>query len=168
MRYQERQALFRDHAKAALRRDAPELSRLRSLIGPDLYLHHQLFVFALFAAAVTDHFGDDLDREELAGLMAKLRETRPGLHWLRAEALVRICYGESAFYLDVPQREQYGLMWAVLEQLIPPDMGDADLTALLEEADEFGRQTVTGVFKSERLFGFGDEVEDPESREGSA
>lgn len=157
MKYQERQRLFRQHASARLRRDTAETTRIEAVIWPDLYLPHQLFVFALFTTAVHDHFGSDLDRARLAELMASLREARPGLHWLRAEALIRVSYDESRLYLDVPQSEQPGLMWAVLEQLIPTDTGEADLAGLFERADQFGREVVTDVFRAERLYGWADE-----------
>ncbi|WP_199044694.1 hypothetical protein, partial [Glycomyces salinus] len=73
VRYHERQRLFREHATARLRREGIESTRLEALIGPELSPHHQLFVFALFAAAVTEHFGDELDRAELADCTTGLR-----------------------------------------------------------------------------------------------
>jgi hypothetical protein len=153
--------LFREHAIAVFRRDQAEITRTQGLLYPECYLAHQLFTFALFAAAMVDHFGDDFDRARLADLMASLRAARPGIAWLRAEALVRICYGESSLYMDVPQSEQFSLMWAVLEQVITYETSDSELEALFEDADEFGRQTVTGVWRAARLFGFSDEDDDP-------
>lgn len=162
MKYQERLALFREHAAAVLRRDQAGVDRLGARIGSDLYLHHQLFVFTLFASAVTDHFGDELDRAELGDLMAELRSARPGLHWLQAEALIRLCYDESGLYMEVPQSEHPQLMWAVLALIVPPDPNETTLAVLFDRADELGREVVSRVFETERLFGWADEPEETE------
>lgn len=161
MNYHERQALFRDHAAAVLRRDRAEADRVARSIGSDLALGHYLFAFALFASTVTDHFGDELDRTELAELMAELRTAAPGAAWLRAEALIRACYDETNLYMDVPQSEQWSLAWAVLSLIVPPEPSEATLSVLFERADRLGREIVSGIFESERLFGWADEPEAP-------
>lgn len=164
MNHHQRQALFKEHAAAVLRRDTAEAARVQASIGPDLWIGHQLFIFSLFASAVTDHFGDDLDRAELAELMAELRSVRPDAHWLRAEALIRLCYGESSLYTDVPQSEHPQLMWAALALIVPPNPGETTLAVLFDRADDLGREVVSGIFESERLFGWADEPEDPPER----
>ncbi|WP_199044181.1 hypothetical protein [Glycomyces salinus] len=161
MNHHRRQALFKEHAAAVLRRDTAGAARALASIGPESWMGHQLFVFSLFASTVTDHFGDDLDRADLAELMAEFRTARPDAHWLRAEALIRSCYGESSLYLDVPQSEHWSLMWAVLALIVPPDPGETTLTVLFDRADDLGREVVSGIFESERLFGWADEPEDP-------
>lgn len=157
MNYHERQALFRDHAAAVLRHDQSEADRILRQIGPDLDLPHYLFVFALFASTVTDHFGDDLDRSELADLMAALRTASPNIDWFKAEALIRVHYGESHLYMEVPQSEHWSLMWAVLARIVPPDPGETALTVLFDRSDRLGREMVASVFETERLFGWADE-----------
>ena len=166
MDYHERRRRFREHATARIRRDHAAAARIQRLIGPELLVSYQLFVFSLFAAAVVERFGPELDRAELAALTAELRRARPDLHWLRAEALIRVCYGESRLYLDIPQAEQPELMWAVLVLLVPPDAGDDALDSLFTEADQIGRETVTATFRAERLYGWADEPETPEAGEG--
>lgn len=159
MRYHERQRLFREHAAARLRRDTAETARIEATIGPDLTGPHRLFVFALFAAAVSGHFGDELDSAELADFVAGARRAEPGPHWLRAEALIRLCYGEIGPDADAPPDEEPAPMWAVLARLVPPEASDAALAALFGRADEVGRRIVSRVFERERLYGWADEPE---------
>lgn len=160
MDYKARQRRFREYATAMIRRDGAEAARIHRLFGPDLAVSYHLFVFSLFSAAVIGHFGPELDRAELAEAMTGLREERPDLHWLRAEALIRVCYGESRLFQDIPQVEQPEVMWAVLLRLIPPDTDDPALTELFTETDQIGRDVVVSTFRSERLFGWADEPEE--------
>ena len=146
------QALFRAHAAAVLRRDTIEAARVLEAISPASWLGHQLFVLALFTSTVTDHFGPDLDRAELDQFTTRLRTTHPGLHWLRAEALIRASYGETSLYLDVPQSEHWTLMWAVLTCLTPPDTQQEALHERFDHADDLGRQIVTDLFATEHLY----------------
>lgn len=90
MNYHERQRLFREHASARLRRDAAETGRIQALIGPDLLVPHQLFVFSLFAAAVSEHFGDELDRNTLAEFIANAQMAGQRPNWEQAAALIRV------------------------------------------------------------------------------
>ena len=146
------QALFRAHAAAVLRGDTAEAARVLEAIRPASWLGHQLFVLALFTSTVTDHFGPDLDRTELDQFTTRLRTAHPGLHWLRAEALIRASYGETSLYLDVPQSEHWTLMWAVLTCLTPPDTQPETLHERFDHADHLGRQIVTDIFATEHLY----------------
>lgn len=165
MRYHERQRQFREHAAARLRRNTAEAARIEAAIGPDLVGPHQLFVFALFAAAVSERFGDELNRAELAGFIAGARKADPGPHWPRAEALIRLCYGETGPDTDAPPDEQPVPMWAVLARLVPPEASDDAFAALFDRAEEVGRRIVSRVFERERLYGWADK---PDPGSGSA
>ncbi|WP_100445860.1 hypothetical protein [Glycomyces xiaoerkulensis] len=153
----ERKRLFRSHAIAVLRGDRREANRLGQTIQSEHHLAHQMFLFAVFTAAVADHFGDDLDRSALARLIAGLRADRPNLPQLKTEALVRVLYGEGRLYLDVPQADHPASMWAVLKALLGPDRTDEALADLFDRADTTGRELVAAVFESEALYGYRDD-----------
>ena len=159
MRYHQRQRLFRDHATARLRHDTDEAARIEAAIGPDLTGPHRLFVFALFAAAVTEHFGDRLDHTALADFITAARSADPGPHWTRAENLIGRCYGATGPDTDAPPDQQPAPMWAALTRLVPPQAGDDALAALLDRADETGRRIVAEIFERERRYGWADEPE---------
>ncbi|MCH7229648.1 hypothetical protein L0U85_02045 [Glycomyces sp. L485] len=152
----ERRALFREHAVAMIRDDQPTASRAHRLIYPDQMIAHTIFVFALFATVLIEHFGDELDRDELSRTMAALRAERSGFASLKAEALVRVVYGESQLYVEIPQAEHGFYMWAVITHLIGPDRTEDHLTELFGHVDLLAKGFVESVFESSALAAFYD------------
>ncbi|WP_026925492.1 hypothetical protein [Glycomyces arizonensis] len=95
-------AAYRAHAEARLRGDRAEARRLSDELGFETRMTHLIFTFCLFAQIVLDHFGDDLDREQLAAFTKRLwKKHRADARFepLKAEALIRAVYGED-YLLD--------------------------------------------------------------------
>ncbi|WP_026925645.1 hypothetical protein [Glycomyces arizonensis] len=159
MNYTERSRLFREHATAMLRGDRAESQRMERLIYPDHYGAHQLFIQTLFIACIIDHFGETLDRAELDRFIARLRSERPGVSPLKTEALVRVFYGETHLYTDIPQVDHWPCMWTAAQMILGPNRSDAELSELYEHAEATGREMLSGVFAAGGLFGFRDDEE---------
>ena len=154
MDYAERQALFRAHAAAVLTGDAREAERTHRMIFPEHFLAHHVFLFALFTVCVVEHFGEELDWGELDAFTERLRRSAPEVSPLKTEALIRVCYGESRLYLEVPQAEHWPSMWAVCRLALDGRTGERELTELFDLADGSGREMVRDAFASEALRGW--------------
>lgn len=153
----EREAHFRQHATAVIRGDFAEAERLLEPLYPREFLGHFVFVFALFASVVVDHFGEEPERSALDAFGARLRGRWPGVSSLRCEAMIRVVYGKHLFFTEIPQVDHHDLMWTVICGLVAADTDDAALTGLFDRADETAKDFVKAVFASETLASWRDE-----------
>lgn len=173
MSYDQRHALFRDHADAVILGDASEAHRLERLIYPDHLMAHYLFVLSLFLTCVEDHFGEALDWAELDALIDRLHRHFPRVSPLKTEALVWFRYGETRLFFEVPQAEHSESMWAVCRLVLAGEIARDELDELYERADGFGREAARNVLASDQLAvwaagGTGDEREEDEDRDNRA
>jgi hypothetical protein len=147
--------LFRAHAAARLRGDTDTALSLAMQIGEARRMAHLLFVLYLFGQIVVDEFGTSPDPEDLAALTKRLHEKHyrsgNGFSAIRAEAMVRAVCGESLLMTEVPVSEQPGYMWAVMTELVDPDVTDAELAELFDGAEQFGAEVLSDARRS--LFG---------------
>jgi hypothetical protein len=145
-------ALFRAHAVARLRGDTPEALRLALQIGEEKRMAHLLYVLYLFTRTVYDEFGDTPDPCDLAELTRLLHERhyRPGSgFWaIRSEAMVRGVCGESALLTEVPVAEQPMYMWAVIGELVDPEVTDAQIAEALDRAEALEAEIVRAGWDS--------------------
>jgi hypothetical protein len=136
------QTLFRAHAAARLRGDTVEAARLASQIGPELRMNHVLFLTALLAGVIVEEYGSRPDPTDLAALTKRLHDKHfsadPTFNALRAEAMIRAVCGESILLTEIPFAEQPGYIWAVLAELVPPDISDDELAEYFDLAEEAG------------------------------
>ncbi len=132
-------ALFEAHATARLRGDTETALRAALDIGEGQRMSHLLFMITLFAAVVVGHLGDQPDPEDLAAFTKRLhsKHFRPGgtFNALRAEAMIRAVCSEPLLLTEIPHTEQPAYMWAVMGELVDPDIGDADLAELFTLAE---------------------------------
>jgi hypothetical protein len=145
-------ALFHAHATARLRGDTEAALTLAVQIGEARRMAHLLFVLYLFGQIVIDEFGSVPDPEDLAALTKRLHEkhyrTGNGFCAIRAEAMVRAVCGESLLMTEVPVSEQPGYMWAVMTELVDPDVTDAELAELFDGAEQFGAEVLSDARRS--------------------
>lgn len=153
MNYAERHLLFCEHATAMFQGDRAASQRTERLIYPRHRAAHQLFVQTLFVACVFEYFGETLDWGELDRFIVRLQAERPGVSPLKTEALVRVFYGETQLYGEVPQVDHWPCMWTSAQMVVGASRSDAELSELYEQAESVGRETVKGVFASGCLFG---------------
>jgi hypothetical protein len=116
-----------------------------------------VFVFALFASVVVDHFGEVPERSALDVFGARLRERRPGAASLKCEAMIRVVYGEQRLFAEIPQVDHHDLMWMVICMLVAADTDDGELSELFDRADATAKDFVKAVFASETLASWRDE-----------
>ena len=163
--YDQRQALFRAHARAVLCGDTTETARLRHYIWPEHLLAHHAFSFALFTTCVNDHFGEHLDWARLDLLTEHVRRTAPGLSPLKTEALIRACYDEPHLLAEVPQAEHHAIIWTVCRTITTSatsaGSGPVDLEDLFDRAEAIGRQIAQGVFTAAQRYTWQPEPERP-------
>ena len=145
-------ALFRAHAAARLRRDTPEALTLALQIGEEKRMAHLLYVLYLFTQTVYDEFGSAPDPWDLAELTKHLHERRfqpGGGFWaIRAEAMVRGVCGDSALLTEVPVAEQATYMWAVITELVDPEVTDVQIAEALDRAEAVGAEIVRAGWDS--------------------
>lgn len=148
-----RAALFRAHAAARFRLDTAEANRLAATLKPEHRMGHLLFQVSLFCQVVIDHFGDTPDPGDLAELTRRLHDKHfqkdPNFTAIKAEAMVRAVCDESILFTEIPQAEQPGYMWAVMNQLVASDIADADLAERFEVAEEVGPDLLKQAFEQE-------------------
>lgn len=144
-------ALFRAHATARLRGDTAESSRLSAQIEPGQRVAHLLFLVSLLTQAVIEEYGPQPDPTDLVQITKRLHdkhfETNPSFNALRAEAMVRAVCGDSVLLTEIPHAEQPAYMWAMIAELIDPDLTDAELTELFDQAEETGLDCLTEAFE---------------------
>ncbi|MEU5155437.1 hypothetical protein [Glycomyces sp. NPDC021274] len=146
-----RAALFRAHATARFRLDTAEAARLAATLRPEHRMGHLLFQVCLFAQVVFDEYGTAPD----PGDLAELTETLHRKHYpkdrnftaIKAEAMIRAVCDESLLLTEIPQAEQPGYMWAVMNELVRPDATDADLAERFEVAEEVGPDLLKQAFE---------------------
>lgn len=148
MNYEERLSLFRKHATALLRGNQPEVDRHERHIYPDHALSHHSFVFALFAASITNRFGHHLEGGDLNKLLAQVNGTYREVSPSKVEALIRALYGEPELFAEVPQAEHLPLMWPVLQTITEQAASDRVLAARFEQAERTSRAIVTSLFSA--------------------
>lgn len=146
-----RAALFRAHAAARFHLDTTEANRLAATLRPEHRMAHLLFHMTLFAQVVIDEWGSAPDPGDLAdltrGLHAKHFAKDRNFNALKAEAMIRAVCGESLLLTEIPQAEQPGYMWAVMNELVRPDTADADLAERFEVAEEVGLDWLKEAFE---------------------
>jgi hypothetical protein len=163
MQRAEREAHFRSHATAVIRGDFEEAERLLEPLYPREFLGHFVFVFALFASVVVEHFGEAPERSALDAFGARLRERWPGVASLKCEAMIRVVYGEQRLFTEIPQVDHHELMWTVITGLVDVDVDDTELAGLFDRADETAKDFVKAVFASETLASWRDDPEGSEA-----
>lgn len=145
-------ALFSAHAAARIRRDSAESARLADQMGPELRMHHVLWVLTLLGQAVVEDLGDTPDPCDLAELTRRLHEKHyaedRNFQAIRSEAMVRAVCGEGHLLTEIPFAEQPGYAWAAIGELIPPDETDAQLARRFAAAEEFRDLMVGAVLAS--------------------
>lgn len=146
-----RAALFRTHAAARFRLDTTEANHLAATLRPEHRMAHLLFQMTLFAQVVIDEWGSAPDPGDLADLTRNLHRKHfpkdPNFNALKAEAMIRAVCGESLLLTEIPQAEQPGYMWAVMNELVGPDATDADLAERFEVAEEAGLDLLKEAFE---------------------
>jgi hypothetical protein len=144
-------ALFRAHATARLRGDTEESSRLAAQIEPGQRMAHLLFLVSLLAQAVIEEYGSQPDPTDLAEITKRLHDkhfaTNANFNALRAEAMIRGVCGESSLLTEIPHAEQPAYLWAVLGELVEPDLTDTQLAELFDCAEDAGLACLTEAFE---------------------
>lgn len=151
-------ALYRAHATARLRGDTAGARRLTAQMDGVESMAHLMFVTHLFGQVVFDHFGTQPDPQDLAEFTKALHDKRfsenDAFIAMRAEALVRGVCGEAQFLAEIPVGEQLGYMWAVMNEVVDPGIGDAELSERFAMAEEFGgawtAEVLTRLFANEQ------------------
>lgn len=149
----EHRSLFRHHATAMFRGDRNESHRIERRLYPEHATAHHLFIQALFIACITEYFGEELDRRRLRRFIARLRKERPGVSPLKTEALVRVFYGETPLYDEIPHVDHWPCMWSAAQMIIGTDRDDDELAELYDRAEATGRDMVDSALQTEDLFG---------------
>jgi hypothetical protein len=112
---------------------------------------HLLFLVSLLAQAVVEEYGSQPDPGDLAAVTKRLHhrhfETNPGFNALRAEATIRAVCGESVLLTEIPHAELPAYLWAVIGELVEPDLTDAELSELFDCAEESGLECLTEAFE---------------------
>jgi len=147
------QALFRQHATAMFRGERDESHRIERRLYPEHATAHHLFLQALFVTCVTEHFGAELDRRRLRRFIARLKKERPGVSPLKTEALVRVFYGETQLYAEIPHVDHWPCMWSAAQMIVGADRDDTALAELYDRAEATGRDMVDSALRTEDLFG---------------
>ncbi|MDA1368341.1 hypothetical protein [Glycomyces algeriensis] len=105
-------------------------------------MNHVLFLTALLAGVIVEEYGSQPDPTDLAKITKRLHDkhfrTDPTFNALRAEAMIRAVCGESILLTEIPFAEQPGYIWALLAELVPPDITDDELTDHFDLAEEAG------------------------------
>jgi hypothetical protein len=144
--------LFQAHATARLRGDTAEATRLASRIGPELHMKHAVFLTALLAGIIVEEYGSRPDPSDLAELTKRLHtkhfDTGSTFNALYAEAMIRAVCGDSVLLTEIPFAEQPSYMWAVMTELVDPDITVAELTERFELAEEAGMNWMSETLES--------------------
>jgi hypothetical protein len=145
-------AAHRAHAAARLRGDLAEADRIAAQIDEAQRMSHLLFQISLFAQVVLDALGDRPDPCDLAELTKRLHDKhfQPGgtFEALRCEAMIRAIGDESVLFTEIPHNEQPRYLWAVMTELVDPDITDAELEEQFELAETIGRDMFKSVLES--------------------
>ena len=149
MDYHERSRLFRAHASAVLTGDTAQTARTQHLIYPDHHLAHYVFTFSIFATCVRDRFGTDLDWADLDTFITDLARAFPAVSAIKTEALIRVIYGQTSLYFEVPLAEHPESMWATCQLILHGQHTQDELDALFDRAEDTGRDLARGIYNTD-------------------
>ncbi|MEU5155434.1 hypothetical protein [Glycomyces sp. NPDC021274] len=142
----QREELLREQVKAMIFNEPARSTELRTQIGEQgLARAHFNFTTAVFAGAVIQYFGEELDlaalRTFMTGIRHDFRKADPPLKFMTVEGAVRAIYGEDHFLDEMTGEEQLIAMSAVIRKITfeTPYITD-NIEPFLDEAEKLARQ----------------------------